>query len=262
MTSTPRGTRVHQDSPADCHVQVCDGQGGVTEIIDTSNAPAALDSCSVGSCDADGTPQIEPVAAGAPCTSSNGGAVCDGVGKCVECLVDADCSGQGSCVREQCTTPPPCATCHCTDGTLDADETAADCGGSCAPCADAAKCEVDQDCASDDCDALWQICLPKTCIDQTRDGLETDLDCGGGVCAPCFVGLACKVDSDCATSHCDSIRKACVGNPCADGRQDGAESDIDCGGLICGGCKSGQKCKYGFDCYTGCNGAVTPHVCN
>ena len=60
------------------------------------------------------------------------------------------CSGLGD--------PPPPAT--CTNGLLDGDETALDCGGSCAPCAIGQSCGVGPDCRSGEC--IAGFCSPPT----------------------------------------------------------------------------------------------------
>jgi hypothetical protein len=63
--------------------------------------------------------------------------------------------------------------------------------------------------------------------------------------------LACKVNSDCgASSVCKSSTKKCTPQ-CADGTQDGQETDTDCGGPTCAGCASGSTCNVDGDCATG-----------
>ncbi|CAF1562615.1 unnamed protein product, partial [Adineta steineri] len=41
--------------------------------------------------------------------------------------------------------------------------------------------------------------------------------------------------------------KTCVAQ-CQDGTQDGAETDMDCGGGTCPACADGLKCSTGSDC--------------
>jgi hypothetical protein len=59
---------------------------------------------------------------------------------------------------------------------------------------------------------------------------------------------------------------ACVGNvlipagSCSNLLKDGAETDVDCGGVTCGKCAAGLACVLGTDCTSGtCSG--TPKVC-
>jgi hypothetical protein len=59
------------------------------------------------------------------------------------------------------------------------------------------------------------------------------------------------VDTDCATAACDAAMLTCVTNQCADHRQDGAETDVDCGGGACPACAAGQKCAINADCVSG-----------
>jgi hypothetical protein len=44
---------------------------------------------------------------------------------------------------------------------------------------------------------------------------------------------------------------------------DGSESDIDCGGGYCSGCRAGKHCNSGIDCAPGhfCDKAQDPPLC-
>ena len=78
--------------------------------------------------------------------------------------------------------------------------------------------------------------------------------CEQGICPLGSIGDPCEQDTDCASDACDAIAQECVGKPCADHRQDGDESDVDCGGLLCDSCQGGQRCRSSGDCQAG-------HVC-
>jgi hypothetical protein len=56
---------------------------------------------------------------------------------------------------------------------------------------------------------------------------------------------------DCLSAACDVVTHACIGEQCADGRTDGYESDVDCGGLVCQSCAVGKKCHTTLDCPAG-----------
>jgi hypothetical protein len=75
----------------------------------------------------------------------------------------------------------------------------------------------------------------------------TDVDCGGA-CGPCGLGKRCLADSDCQSFACDAATTTCVQNQCLDHRQDGDETDADCGGGTCQGCGFGQACLLDDDC--------------
>jgi hypothetical protein len=135
-------------------------------------------------------------------------------------------------------------------------------------------CATDSDCTTNACDVNTHMCVASQCTDGQKDGNETDVDCGGGTCPACLAGDHCAVnsdctsnlclggicyclrDADCATNACDALSDTCVSNQCADNRQDGNETDIDCGGGgACPACPYGDKCLVDGDCTTGaCSG--------
>jgi len=90
--------------------------------------------------------------------------------------------------------------------------------------------------------------LDPQCNDQIRNGDETGLDCGGR-CKRCNIGDSCKSDNDCDDSSC--TRGTCTAFPCADGVQDGQETDVDCGGGSCRKCAGGRGCGADADCFGG-----------
>ena len=162
------------------------------------------------------------------------------------CGPNAACSG-GSCFSLGPT---------CTDGIKNGNETAVDCGGgTCPACPVGLSCQTNGDCVSNACNTLTLTCASNQCADNHKDGAETDVDCGGGTCAACATGKKCAINSDCASNACDAISLTCVANQCMDHRQDGQETDVDCGGTFCGACAVGQKCLVNNDC-------GSAHTCN
>jgi hypothetical protein len=141
----------------------------------------------------------------------------------------------------------PCAGCF--DTALDFTETDVDCGGVyCKACTDGQHCAVGSDCGSTVCNTATTVCAPASCADITQDGTETDVDCGGGICPACAVSLKCNANSDCASNACDALSLTCVSNQCADHRQDGTETGVDCGGGACSACANGMGCSANGDC--------------
>jgi hypothetical protein len=66
---------------------------------------------------------------------------------------------------------------------------------------------------------------------------------------------ACEVDEDCATNYCKS--GFCSWPSCNDEVKNGDESDIDCGGNLCGACDVGLTCAYNSDCQSDlCEGGI------
>jgi hypothetical protein len=185
-----------------------------------------------------------------------------GGGTCPICLAGRGCTLDSDCTSHACNNiTGKCAISACTDQKKDSAETDVDCGGgTCPTCALGQKCQADSDCLSNACDAITLTCVSNQCADHRKDSVETDIDCGGGICSACALGLHCTVDFDCSSNACDAISLTCVSNQCNDHRQDGAESDVDCGGSVCSACVVGKKCNSSFDCQAGhpCNAA---HIC-
>jgi hypothetical protein len=92
-----------------------------------------------------------------------------------------------------------------------------------------------------------------SCTDGVRDNDETDVDCGGGSfdgnppCPPCADGKMCKVGTDCVDKVCGSDL-TCSAPTCTDGLENGAETDVDCGGGTCPTCATGLRCTADADC--------------
>jgi hypothetical protein len=191
-----------------------------------------------------------------------GGPVCGAEGKL--CGTGKTCAKAGDCQSDNCdtTVAHTCKAPTCLDGILNQGETDTDCGGpNCGGCANGKKCLGDGDCTSMGCQVTGLTCVPQ-CTDGRKDGLETDVDCGGvNACPRCSNTQACMADGDCASNACDAISNTCIANQCLDHRQDGAETDQDCGGGgTCGACGLGKMCKVNSDCVSvGCQ--VTTLLC-
>ena len=94
------------------------------------------------------------------------------------CMVDTDCDLKCDTATMMCVPP------SCIDNVRNGDETATDCGGSCATkCPKFSKCLVPGDCASGVC-KVGQ-CQEPTCRDQTKNQDEAGTDCGGTICLRC-----------------------------------------------------------------------------
>jgi hypothetical protein len=85
---------------------------------------------------------------------------------------------------------------------------------------------------------------------------RSDVPC----CVPCVheydcplgsIGNPCEQDTDCASNACDAKAHQCITDQCGDGRQDGEETDVDCGGFTCNACRLGQGCQSNYDCIGG-----------
>lgn len=129
----------------------------------------------------------------------------------------------------------------CSDHTKNGNETDADCGGDCAPCAVGQVCASNTDCTSGSCQDA--TCRAASCADQRQNGDETAVDCGGS-CGPCADGQACNAAADCRSELC--ANQLCT-STCGDDVQDGTETALNCGG-VCPPCALGLGCAVDADC--------------
>lgn len=111
------------------------------------------------------------------------------------------------------------------------------------PCSGATQCDGFGNCVD---------CL----INQEKDSDETDVDCGGELCEPCDDDRRCRSDIDCKSRRCkphpSSDFLICHESACNDGKKNGDEVDVDCGGEECyHKCTQGRSCSRASDCETG-----------
>jgi len=251
-----------------------EGGAGVCIVEDCPAGPCESAACEGGEC------AREPMAQGVPCSDS-GGQLCDGSGRCVQCLTAAECEGSDSCVGSVCVLE------LCANGAIDGDETDIDCGGAtCPPCTLAAACQASDDCESGFCDSgACAACSGDTdCQSDSycdpngecrprmsggvacSSGLECDSDfCVDGVCCDALCDGPCEAcdqagsrgvcrphaagadpDADC-TAGGDSCNGAGLCH-CSDGMSSVDETGVDCGGPTCDACALGQGCDAPSDC--------------
>ncbi|MFM2153050.1 MAG: hypothetical protein RL199_1485, partial [Pseudomonadota bacterium] len=132
-----------------------------------------------------------------------------------------------------------------------------DCGGPCLKCKPTQDCGADTDCDSGRCDLTKKICADPTDLDKMRNGTETDIDCGGKASKRCALRKGCLVSGDCIDGAVCSAG-FCAPATCANGVKDvtdpavtNRETDLDCGGRVCGPCVSGRACAANTDCRSG-----------
>lgn len=84
-----------------------------------------------------------------------------------------------------------------------------------------------------------------SCTNGVADAGETDVDCGAVCELRCALTQNCATGADCASGFCDGER--CVVSQCVDRKQNGKESDVDCGGA-CPACPLDRTCFVAADC--------------
>jgi hypothetical protein len=191
--------------------------------------------CSAGSCVTDYAPAGAVYVLDAP-ADCHATAACDGFGHATlavdqnnapipsnQCLVGT-CNDSGTVGSEPLPSGTPCHA--------DAGGGKCDGQGRCAACLVIADCPLGQTCNSN------RECVGEAC---------SDAHCGGA--CPACVGQKCANDDDCASQTCEPATHVCVADQqCVDTRQDGNETDTDCGGGICPGCTLGKACLSNTDC--------------
>jgi hypothetical protein len=188
----PDNTPAKAQRVYDCRIDLC--QSGVAvSAFDDSDAWSDDNPCTTERC-SEGEHLIEPAPAASACS---GALVCDGAGRCVECLGTNPAVSDDRCtfgMRDRCDGGK-CVTEGCVNGFIGGMEVQVDCGGICKPCEEA--CRVDTDCVSMSC--VGETCT-MDCTDGVKNGAESGIDCGGpGACPRCIEGSPCTEDTDCAS---------------------------------------------------------------
>ncbi|MFO0664755.1 MAG: hypothetical protein U0174_12440 [Polyangiaceae bacterium] len=110
------------------------------------------------------------------------------------------------------------------------------------------NCVTDDTCQSKLCSG--GKCTAPNATDNRTNGKETDVDCGGADATTprCASGKTCLGDSDCALKTCS--KGVCSDPSGSDGKKNGTETDVDCGGpaATTPRCHAGAKCGSGADC--------------
>ncbi|MCL2726333.1 MAG: hypothetical protein FWD69_18080, partial [Polyangiaceae bacterium] len=90
------------------------------------------------------------------------------------------------------------------------------------------------------------ISVPIACSGSSSDEVgAASSDCNPLV-ASCEVGDKCTIAIDCVSNLCS--QGICRTPSPANGKKDGDETDIDCGGSMAPACLDGMGCLVGADC--------------
>lgn len=197
--------------------------------------------------------------------------VCEAPG-CRACAVPSDCGApplcfSWTCEANVCTQRPSSPHTTCPLGVCDGD-------GQCVGCVTVDNCGVSTACEEWTC--AKRICTRTLPAAGTPVTPQTEGDCkqaqcdgkGGEVSVVEAQGTACTVNNgklcdeegncvqclahaDCSPSgsFCDPGSKTCF--RCNDGKKNGDETDVDCGGNFCPKCAQGKACIGTSNCSTG-----------
>jgi hypothetical protein len=245
-----------------CTDDACDQQGLCHNTANDDIVPGDGHPCTDDVCKA-GVESHPPTMAGAPCAPGSL-LKCDGKGNCPSCAMDSDCGVEQP---DKCTKPQ-CVSSICKDvvqpGKKLPDPTAHDCKGLFCDAAGMGQPGPDTtDKPADDNDDCTDEACTAAGVPHPPSSAGTPCATNGTVCDGMGVCVGCLMNSDCTMGtnpSCDMAAHACIS--CSDGKQNGGESGIDCGGtcpLKCNGTACGQNtecastfCADGYCCDTAC----------
>jgi plastocyanin len=254
---TAAGTPIAMQTPGDCRINQCNGAGAAVLANQDSDLPVDGNQCTSDVCNA-GIASNPPVGSGGAC-SQNGGAVCNGAGACVQCLVATTCPGMDTDCQTRTCTLSVCGTSNAPAGTLTSMQTPGDCrANECNGAGGVVSANLNTDVPVDSIQCTSDICTAGT---PSNPPLAAGSNCnqmGGTVCNGASVCVQCVMNADCvALTGGACSMNVCQAPSCTDNIQNGTETDTDCGGACPSDCGIGDSCLVNGDCATGfCEGGV------
>jgi hypothetical protein len=226
-----------------CTIDQC--QGGICINALGNVPPDDGNVCTMELC-LDGLPTRIPVLSGTPCGE---GGECDH-GVCTKCTSDAQCGKSSACEHVSCVQGT-CTVFHFDEGAPTLDPIKYDCKGQiCDGQGNVKIVAVENDlpppsdttCVQQTCQGWTSIFGPKLpgtkCLDKSGNVGSCN---GSGACVECVNDNDCPVMGDyCFAGTCSR---------CDDGKQNGDETAVDCGGR-CGECL-GAACTEASACKSG-----------
>jgi len=194
----------------DCQTAQCDGAGGIKSVASPGDVPVDGKACTADVC-SNGVPSNPNLASGASC-SENGGAVCDGAGLCVSCMVAADCPGTDTeCQKRTCSVAThTCGLSNTASGTVLTTQTAGDCREDrCNGSGGVNSTLLNTDVPVDGNECTQDLCTggfpsnPPTAGGVACSQNNGKLCNGSGVCVQCVSAGDCPgVDNECGLRTC------------------------------------------------------------
>ncbi len=290
-TNVPDGTPTPGVTPVagDCKQHLClaGKDTAANDDADIPTLPAAMAGCADATCN-NGTPSFPLHATGSPCSTWMGTmpGFCDATGACVQCTEDSDCPGPSTDCQHPACTNAACMQVFASSGkptTSNPPQLAGDCQQIVCDGMGATKTIADPTDVPGDPTG----CNPGVCNGSTPSHMEAPngttclggcgatISCSVGRCTGCTTDCQCQdagkfpnakcqtlFGCECAPSTCAALGLTCGTAPdgcggtvnCGDGKQDGSETDVDCGGsaIACAArCAQGKKCVVTADCASG-----------
>jgi plastocyanin len=255
------GTATSMQTAGDCKKNACNGAGVISPINDNTDIPVDGVTCTSDVC-TNGVPSNPPAASGSAC-AQNGGALCNGGGLCVQCLVASTCTGVDTDCKARTCTAGACGFANAAAGTVTSTQTTGDCkenqcdgAGNSAPITKNADLPVDDgnQCTGEICTAGVPSHPP------TASGSVCN-QMSGVVCNGASVCVQCVAAANCASGVCNVATNTCAAPTCTDTVKNGSETGPDCGGGACPACGLGVACGVAGDCASGvCTNSICAQV--
>ena len=119
------------------------------------------------------------------------------------------------------------------------------------------ECASADECPGADTTCAWRTCEANAC---GTENAPVGTDCtedDGVVCDGLGACIECVTNDHCPTNYVCN-QSICVPFSCADGVQNGSETDTDCGGVDCLACENGSDCLDDTDCESNfCDGPTS-----
>jgi hypothetical protein len=228
-----------------------DGGTGGTGGTGGSTLCTGVDCTSDNQCVEDGTcdPTDGSCVAGDPkpqdtsCTE-DGGTLCDGAGKCVQCNTAGQCDDLQECTTDSCESDGSCTNTPVADDTACAGDAGTCQAGVCDLCA-GNDCSDDNECTTDTCNASDGLCTHTAVADDTACAEDAGT-CQSGTCDLCTPNR-CDDSMECTQNICAPADASCThpnesnGTTCSTGI---------CTDGVCGaaGMCAGKDCSDGMEC--------------
>ena len=222
------GTAIASQTPGDCKVVQCDGNGNATPANDNNDLPVDGNACTNDVCSV-GTPSNPAAPSG---TSCGNGRQCDGAGHCGQCNVASDCGTNNDCRTYTCSALGACMVAYQASGTAVPTQATGDCkvaqcdgAGNTMPVNDNNDLPVDGNpCTKDVCTNG----TPSNPSEPNTTTCGTNQTCdGSGHCLGCTVAANCGTDSACRTFSC-SAQGVCGSTALAQGTVVATQIAHDC----------------------------------
>lgn len=230
---TPGGTPVGSQTPGDCKVTQCDGNGNVATVADAGDLPTATN-CQTATCNGP-NPVVTNLPQGTACGSSG---VCDANGVCGQCNLPTDCGTDTECRVWQCINQA-CVPDDTPVGTPLTNQTMGDClEVQCDGMGQAVSVPVD-DPFDDNNECTDDICVngvPQNPNQGTTEPCSTGFCNGGGTCVQCNNPGQCpQGDGICEVPVCAANVCSIDPQPAGTVAPMSEQTDGDCLTAVCDG---------------------------